>query len=400
MILGCVPGTVGYAGIHLPVFSDMFFMLYLYYMRYLSSQNLKKFEEKICLLRVDLNVEPGAPLDSYRLEAVLPTIRLLLKSGIKVVVLSHRGRPHSIDKKLSLKPFAPVLSKKIKKSVIFINNFNFGKIKKQIENSRQQVFLLENLRFLPGEEKNDAKLAKKLASLGDFYVNDAFAVSHRQDASVVAITKYLPSSAGLLLEREIEHLSRVMKNLRHPVALIIGGAKISDKIGVIKHFWNKADYLLLGGGPANTFFAAQGLPVGDSLVDRTSDVLNDVHNIKSKIVLPSDVKIKNKQILDIGERTIGEYSKIIKKSRTVIWNGPMGLFEKRGFEKGTLGMWKAILANKRAQIVVGGGETLASLSLLKTHYSLPKNVFLSTGGGAMLAYLAGKKLPGIESLGE
>lgn len=381
-------------------------------MRFLNKSSLSQWRSKICLLRIDLNIKPGEEKNAMRLDAALPTIRLFLKYNIKVVLLSHRGRPHSVDRKLSLKPFAPVLSKKLKRSVVFINNFNFGKIKKQIQSSRQQVFLLENLRFLAGEEKNDVKLARQLASLGDFYVNDAFAVSHRKNASVVAVTRFLPSYAGLLVEREITNLNRALTRYQHPFTVIIGGAKISDKLGVIKSFWNKADYFLLGGGPANTFFAAQDLPVGDSLVDK-SQISNlpglararpragksQKYLNSKKLILPLDVKIHNRQILDIGGRTVKKYSEIIRKSKTIIWNGPMGLFEKKGFEKGTLGIWKAILSNKRACIVIGGGETIASLRLLKANsYKLKANVFLSTGGGAMLEYLSGKKLSGVEAL--
>lgn len=364
-------------------------------------------EGKICLLRVDLNIEPGQEKNTNRLDAIIPTIQWLLKKGNKVVLLSHRGRPNPVSKiknqksKLTLKPFAPLIANKIGAPVIFIKNF--GKIPEQ-----GKVFLFENLRFWPGEKKNDPAFAKKLAGLGDFYINDAFAVCHRKNASIVAITKYLPSFAGPLLKKEIKNLNQMMKNYRHPMSIIIGGAKISDKIGIIKYFWRRADYFLLGGGPANTFFAARGLPVGDSLVDRSmlgssaSPILSRFNAGRSgfpKLILPVDVKISDRKILDIGEQTVKQYAGIIKKSRTIIWNGPMGLYERRGFEKGTIGIWKAILANRKAQIVVGGGETIASLKQIpnyKFQIKRRKNIFLSTGGGAMLEYLSGKKLPGIE----
>jgi len=392
--------------------------------KYLNEPVLRKYEGKICLLRIDLN-------NISRLEAVVPTIKLLLKNGIKIVLLSHRGRPsfakatagkpHSVDKKLSLRSFVPILSRKLRKRVRFVSNFRFAIIKKEIVKSENGVFLLENLRFLPGEEKNDIKFARRLAGLGDFYVNDAFAVSHRKNASVVAITKFLPSYAGLLMEKEIKSLDAVMKNFKHPFTVIIGGAKISDKIGIIKHFWGsasrrKADYFLLGGSPANTFFMAQGLPVGDSLADRKTIPSIKKYLKNRKIILPSDVKIKRRRILDIGERTVLWYSTIIRKSRTVIWNGPMGMFEKKEFASGTKGIWQAVSKNKRAKIVVGGGETVASLARI-TRIHTDKNglirikhphksakistnprLFLSTGGGAMLEYLSGKKLPGIEAL--
>jgi len=366
-------------------------------MKYISQLKLKEFAGKICLLRVDLNIEPNERIKNHlRLKSIIPTINLLIKNNIKVVILSHRGRPQKIDKKLSLKPFSLIISNELKEKVEFFPTFQFRKNKEKIIKSKNRVFLFENLRFLKGEEKNDEKLAKQLAELGDFYVNDAFAVSHRKNSSIVAITKYLPAYFGLLMEKEIKNLNRVIKYYHHPFVIIIGGAKISDKIGVIKNFWHKADYFIFGGGPANTFLAANGVPIGESLIDK-SQILNlkSIKNLfKQKIVLPVDVKIKNKKILDIGEKTVKTYSAIIKDSKTVIWNGPMGFFEKKGFEKGTLGIWKAILKNKKAYIVVGGGETIASLKLLKNS-RVPGNVFLSTGGSAMLEYLSGKKLPGI-----
>jgi 3-phosphoglycerate kinase len=394
-------------------------------MKFLSKQNSRVLKGKICLLRIDLNIEPSQEKNTYRVEAVLPTIRLLLKHGIKkIVLLSHRGRPVLQKEKnltFSLSPFAPIIAKRAGVPVDFIAAYRVGGFRKTVQRSTARLVLLGNLRFFNGEETNDPSFARELAKLGDFYVNDAFTVSHRKNASVVAITKFLPSYAGLLLEKEIKNLDRVMKSHRHchrPFTVIIGGAKVSDKIGVIKNFWNKADYFLLGGGPANTFFAAQGLPIGDSLVDRsmlgsptrgsTSQILKLIRKEVEprKIVLPLDVKIKNRQILDIGEQTVKNYSEIIKKSKTIIWNGPMGLFEKKGFGKGTLGIWKTILANRKACIVVGGGETVASLQLI-THnlQSITKRLsvkghklFVSTGGGAMLEYLSGKKLPGLEAL--
>lgn len=354
-------------------------------------------EGRTCLLRVDLNVEPGQERNTNRLEAIIPTIRWLLKKGKRVVILSHRGRPRRFDRRLTLRPFAPLLQKKLGQEVVFVPNFN--SLKTINYKLKTRIFLLENLRFWPGEEKNDPAFARKLAALGDFYVNDAFAVSHRKNASIVAITKYLPSYSGLRLKEEVGKLGGLLKYTTRPFTVIIGGAKISDKIGVIENFWRKADYFLFGGGPANTFFAAKGLPVGDSLADKNAKFLISNYLNSEKIILPVDVKIHNRQILDIGESTIRSNSAIIRKSRTIIWNGPMGLFEKKGFEKGTVGIWKAILANRKARIVVGGGETVASLRLLGTRrLGVRENIFISTGGGAMLEYLSGKKLPGLEVL--
>ncbi|PIR07179.1 phosphoglycerate kinase [Candidatus Jorgensenbacteria bacterium CG_4_10_14_0_8_um_filter_39_13] len=402
--------------------------------RYLSNINLRKLSGKTCLLRVDLNIEPGEEKNAYRVDVVLPTIKLLLKNKIKVVILSHRGRPvlkstqllkglksdwdfNKINRRLSLKSFVPLLTRKLGISLCFIPYEHSWLLdpKKFISQRKERLFLFENLRFYRGEETNDWRLAKFLANWGDFYINDAFAVSHRNNASLTAITKYLPSYAGLLMEKEIRNLDKVMKNYKRPFTIILGGAKISDKIGVIKYFWNKADYFLIGGGPANTFFAAQGLPVGDSLINRsmlespTSKILSSFNVRKSdfpKLILPVDVKIGDNKILDIGERTIEEYNKIIKKSKTIIWNGPMGMFEKKGFAKGTKKITQAICQladkNKKAQIVIGGGETTAAFQaargVIPRQVCVGPRLFISTGGGAMLEYLSGKKLPGITSL--
>ena len=382
-------------------------------MRCISQMNPKKIRGRVFLVRVDLNIEEGGEKNAYRIEAILPTIVHLLRHKGKVVLLSHRGRPNPVreishfkfqiskrDGKLSLQTFARILSGKLGTKVKFVPHFDFGKIEMQIEEARpKSIFLLENLRFIAGEEQDDSRFAAQLAALGDVFVNDAFAVSHRAHASVRAITKYIPSYAGLLMEKEVRNFDRITDNYRHPMSIIIGGAKISDKIGIIQHFLGKADYFLLGGGPANTFFEAQGLPIGDSLVDMKSTAFAKQCLRSKKIILPIDAERQNGKILDIGPKTVEQFAAVIKNSRTIIWNGPMGLFEKRGFEEGTRGVWNAVLMNKKAHTVVGGGETVSSISLIPGSKSLiSKNVFLSTGGGAMLEYLSGKKLPGIEAL--
>ncbi len=395
-------------------------------MRCISRMSPRRIHGRVFLVRVDLNIEEGGENNAYRIHAVLPTILHLLRHKGKVVLLSHRGRPEPIrgirNKELrirnaagqfSLKLFAGVLSKKLDQRVVFIPHFDFEKIEARIEVSNPgSIFLLENLRFLPGEEKNDSALGMRLAALGDVFVNDAFAVSHRANASVSAMTKYIPSYAGFLLEQEIQNLDHAARNYVRPFTIIFGGAKIPDKIKVIQHFRNKADYFLLGGGPANTFFAAQGLPIGDSLVDTKSIAFAKQYLKSRKIILPVDAERQGRKILDVGPKTVEQFSVIIKKSRTIIWNGPMGFFEKKGFEGGTKGVWKSVLKNKKALIVVGGGELLVSFAKLvpreykKTVADVMKNVgrktggnlFLSTGGGAMIEYLSGKKLPGIEVL--
>lgn len=388
--------------------------------KFLSAKSLSAYSGKTALLRVDLNITPGY-FDNYRIDAILPTVNFLAKYRIKTILLSHRGRPqnkinisdvkkdnffpdfqNAENKNLSLKPLVKIISKKINKRVIFLNNFNFLKIKEEVKKTKNLVFLLENLRFLKGEEENDLKFAKSLSLLGDFYVNDAFAVSHRENASTVGICNYLPSYAGFLMKKEIENLDKAMKNFKRPLVVIIGGAKIKDKLGVLNYFWDKADYFLLGGGPANTFLKAKGEKIGKSLADK--EAIDKIRKyLKSeKIILPSDFKVWDSRILDIGRETVLQYQRIIQNSNTVIWNGPMGFFEKKGFEMGTFGIWKAVLENKKAKIiVVGGGETITSLQKFENNkpgFKINKNLFISTGGGAMLEYLSGKNLPGIKAI--
>ena len=274
--------------------------------------------------------------------------------------------------------------------------FDAKKIKKSVATASGSIFLLENLRFLPGEEKNDEKFAKQLASLGDLYINDAFAVSHRANASVEAITKFLPSYAGLLMEKEIENLNKAIKKPKKPFVIILGGAKISDKLGIIKNFKQKADKFLIGGGIANTFLVAEGLPIGNSIFEEK--MVPEAKKLLKlpKIILPVDYAIENKKILDIGPQTVENYASIIKKAKTIIWNGPMGYFENPKFAKASKAIAEAVIKSK-AFVVIGGGETTAIIHNSKFIIHNSK-LFISTGGGAMLEYLAGKKLPGIEAL--
>lgn len=399
-------------------------------MKFLSDLKQKDLFGKVCLLRIDLNIKDnelksGDCRNNLRVQAILPTIKFLVKNGAKAVLLSHRGRPRLSDKrqttndkkKLSLKPFAGIFEKLLKEKVEFINlntgtsdvrsakNLIFGTSE---VNKSGKIFLLENLRFDKGEEGNGKKFARKLAKLGNLYVNDAFAVSHRRNASVCAITKFLPSYAGLLLEKEIKNLDNVLRSVqddsRRVFVVILGGAKISDKIGLIKNFINKADYFLIGGGIANTFLKAQGLPVGDSLyekdkIDFANNFLKNTHSTSSgqeKLILPVDYLVLNKQICDIGPRTEKLYSDIIKKAHKIIWNGPMGIIEKKESRKGSEAVVVAVMKSK-AFAVVGGGET-SSLFNNKRTAAENQRIFISTGGGAMLKYLAGEKLPGIMAL--
>ena len=379
-------------------------------MKYLSSLKNEDLAGKICLLRIDFNIEKAelaGAKNHPRLALVLPTIKFLIKNGAKVIILSHRGRPlekskiknqksklqFKIQKELSLRPFVKILSSLLKKPVHFIdfkNGFNALEISKII--ARNSIFLLENLRYFEGEEKNDKNFAKRLASLGDFFVNDAFSVSHRANASVAAITEFLPSYAGFQLEKEIKNLSIAIKK---PLVVILGGAKISDKIGLLKNFMAEADYFLIGGGMAHNFLLAQGLPIGNSIFEEKTIGFAKKMLKNRKVILPADYVIKDRKILDIGPKTLEKYSEIIKNVKTIIWNGPMGYFENPKFAKGSEEIAKAIMANKKAFSIIGGGETVELMSNVKCQKS---KVFLSTGGGAMLEYLAGKKMPGIEAL--
>ncbi len=369
-------------------------------MKFISSLKSKNLSKETVLLRVDLNVKNLN--DSLRLEAIIPTVKFLLGRDAKVVILSHRGRPQTLegqkvnfDSSLTLSPSIPFLSKNISAPIKFIDNFDFEEIKKEIKDAPQRsVFMLENLRFLPGEDKNDPGLAKSLASLGTIYINDAFAVSHRKNASVVAIAKYLPSYAGLLFEKEYKALSLITKKPKRPLIFIIGGAKAADKIPVIKSFLKKADAFLLGGAVANTLLKAKGVDVKNSLYDEK--LLDLAANLikNKKIILPKDWETENFQILDISSATIAEFKKHIKKAKTIVWNGPLGLFETPRFRGGSKAIAEAI-AESKAYSVVGGGETTQFIKSLDLQNKIS---FLSTAGGAMLEFLAGQKLPGIEVL--
>ncbi len=357
-------------------------------MKYLSSLKNKNLANKTCLLRVDFNITDNELSEkNLRIQAVLPTIKFLIGKGAKVIILSHRGRPLAKVqssklkvKSFSLKPFIKILSGLLKKPVHFIDFNNFptsdvGKLKNMIQNlAPASIFLLENLRFLPGEDKNDTNLAKKLASLGDLYVNDAFSVSHRENASVVAITKFLPSYAGFCLENEIKNLSKVICNPKKPLIIILGGAKISNKIGVIKNFLQKADKFLIGG-----------------------DYEKEIAFLSKfeKVILPVDCIREKGKIFDIGPKTSQNYAEFIKNAKTIIWNGPMGYIENPKFRKGSEAIIEAIIKSA-AFSIIGGGETTNFVSSIK--YKVSSSIFLSTGGGAMLEYLSAKKLPGIKAL--
>lgn len=382
-------------------------------MKHLSSLKIKNLSGRICLLRADFNIATDSKLQIYanpRITSILPAINFLTEKGAKVVILSHRGRPDlkAYNLKLetyTLKPFAAILSKLLKKSVNFINfatnlectTSQVVQLRKKVESAPNgNIFLLENLRFNAGEDKNDKKFAQKLASLGDFYVNEAFAFCHRPTASIIGIPKLLPSYAGFSLENEIKNLLAVMKAPKKSFVVVLGGIKIADKIGLIENFKNKADKFLIGGGIANTFLSARGDQIGKSLYEKEKIPFAKKLLKSPKIVLPVDVIVKNGSILDIGVKTRKNYAEAIKKAKNIIWNGPMGYIEDKEFRKGSEAVLRAILSSK-AFSVIGGGETTSIIhnSLFKIHNS---RMFISTGGGAMLEFLAGRKLPGIEAL--
>ena len=363
---------------------------------YLSAINPENIAGKTCLLRVDLNINTKTKEEMYRLDSTIPTIRFLQKLGCRIHIISHRGRPEGKDKKLSLRPFAKLLAKKVGSKVGF---FPYCNPERREVQTKTQIVLFENLRFDFREEANDINFAKELAGLGDIYINDAFAVSHRENASVCAITKFLPFYGGLLLEKEIEHLDRAVKTYEPPLTLILGGIKIKDKGDIIKYFKEKANTILIGGGLANTFLKARGEDVKNSIVDEVKDIKD--YLLYNNILLPEDIKFHDNKILDIGPKTIQKFANIISESKTIIWSGPIGMFEKHGYEKGTKGVWQAIIKNKTAFSLVGGGETTASIKLVSDfgfRISDLRNLYISTGGGAMLDYLSGKTLPGITAL--
>ncbi len=347
-------------------------------MHYLSAIKSKALKNKICLLRLDFNTE-----DNWRMDASLPTIRFLLARCKSVVILSHKGRPRGFsaqggpaggwDDSLSLRPVSKILSRKLKKKVIFVPHFRFQEIGNLLKSSPNgSIFLLENLRFLEGEAENSAILAEHLSGLGDLYVNDAFAVSHRANASVVAITKFLPSYAGLELEKEIQQLSQAIKNPKKPLVVVLGGLKIEDKLRVVDNLRPKSPVFLVGG----------------MLTDELIHKLNN-----AELVLPVDFKKDGETNRDIGPETVKKFCKIIKGAKTIIWNGPVGDIRDRRFKKGTIEIAKCVASKKFS--IVGGGETVMFIKKLK----LDKKIsFISTGGGAMLDFLAGRELPGIKAL--
>ena len=378
---------------------------------------------KKILVRVDFNVpldyRTGAIADDSRIRATLPTIDYLTENGARVILCSHLGRPEGkVVNELSLAVVAKRLSQILRQEVKIARDCVGADVEKEVAGLKNgDVLLLENLRFHDEEEKSDNSFAMALARLGDIFVNDAFGTSHRSHASIVGITHYLPAVSGLLLEKEISALGSVLENPLHPFGVLLGGAKVSDKVGMLHNIMGKVDSIIIGGGMAATFLKAKSYDVGLSLIDDSVDTAAELIEKASsnnvQLILPNDVLVaskisnlarvknvsienipKNKRIVDIGALTISSFTKQLEKCRTVFWNGPMGIYEIAKFSEGTRAI-AGIIANLNATTIIGGGSTAEIVTEMKL---AEKMTFVSTGGGASLRFLSGKTLPGVEAL--
>ena len=381
---------------------------------------------KRVIVRADLNVpvKDGKVSDATRLERILPGLQDLAKRGARVVVISHFGRPKGgPDARYSLKVVADKLGELLARDVVFADDCVGEAAERAVAGLRPGgIAVLENLRFHRGEEQNDPALAKRLAALGDLYVNDAFSAAHRAHASTDAVTHLLPAYAGPLLMEEVQALVRVLESPERPTAAVIGGAKVSSKIDVLTHLADRVDRLIIGGAMANTFFLAEGVEIGKSLAepDQTRTALQIMHAAKERhceVILPHDFVVAPKleagasarvvvtletpsdlMILDVGPKTVAHYGEIISRSRTLLWNGPLGAFEVAPFGEGTFGLARqaaSLTKSGKLVSVAGGGDTLAALNAAGVTDLF---TYVSTAGGAFLEWLEGRELPGIAAL--
>ena len=381
-------------------------------------------KDKKVLVRCDFNVpfdEEGKISDNRRIVAALPTIKYLLENNCKVILCSHLGRPKGeLKKEFSLAPVAAELSKLLGKEVKLAEDVIGDSSKELTSNMKNgEIVLLENVRFEPGEEKNDEELSEKLASMAEIYVNDAFGTAHRAHSSTTGVASYLPAVSGFLIEKELEFLGKALEEPKRPFVAILGGKKVSDKIGVIDSLLEKVDTLIIGGGMAYTFFKSMGYTVGNSIceldkLDLAQDLIKKAREKNVKLVLPIDNVIADEfsptansktidsdQIpdgwegLDIGPKTVELFKQELKDAKTVIWNGPLGLSEYEKFANGTRGIAEALADLTDCITIIGGGDSAAAIEKMGLS---DKMTHISTGGGASLEFLEGKKLPGIEAL--
>jgi phosphoglycerate kinase len=376
---------------------------------------------KRVLVRVDYNVplnDAGQVTDDTRIRAAVPTIEALKKAGAKVILMSHLGRPKGkVVDSMRMTPASERLSQLLGQPVRQLAEAIGPKVHEAVDAMKPgDVIMLENLRFYPQEEANDPEFAKQLASLGEIYVNDAFGTAHRAHASTEGVAHYLPAVAGLLMAKEIDFLGKALENPERPFVAILGGAKVSDKIGVIKNLLPKVDKLLIGGGMANTFLLAKGYEVGDSLVELDkADMAKELLAMGGKkLYLPVDVAIANAfradadkqvvsadrvpagwRIMDIGPKSIQEYTKALQGAKTVVWNGPMGVFEMEPFAAGTMAIAHAVADLPGATTIIGGGDSVAAVEAAGVANRI---THISTGGGASLEFLEGLELPGVAAL--
>lgn len=393
-------------------------------MKIRSIKNVNVTDKKV-LVRVDFNVplENGIVADDTRIKATIPTLQYLIDQRARIILLTHLGRPEGkVDPELKLDPVAKKLSELLTKNVKKLDDCVGEEVQKAVnELLSGHVLLLENTRFHPEETENDPEFCKQLAALGEILVIDSFGTAHRKHASTYGIAEYLPAYGGFLIEKEVNTLSELMKEVERPFTIIMGGAKIETKIGLMKKFVSQADHFLVGGGLANTFLAAKGYNVGESLheaykMEVAQEIMLEAETLKDEFHLPKDVLVADEanedattldlpvddimgdmKIFDIGQQTIETFEEVIRKSKTIVWNGPMGMFEIDKFSRGTRHIALAI-AKANTKTIIGGGDTIDAIK--EFGINLDDYSHVSTGGGAMLQFLEGTSLPGVEIIVE